>query len=73
MIVVFVADHRRWCDFIARPDVPRANRVWGCMADLSDANIAAQNMVIAAESFGLGSCYIGDIIEHERVKALPAG
>ena len=29
---------------------------------MSDANIAAQNMVIAAESFGLGSCYIGDII-----------
>ena len=40
-----------------------------------DALIAAQNAVIAAESFGLGSCYIGDIIEqyeaHKEIFALP--
>ena len=33
-----------------------------------DALIAAQNAVIAAESFGIGSCYIGDILEnHEQI------
>ena len=26
--------------------------------------IAAQNAVVAAESFGIGSCYIGDIMEN---------
>ena len=33
----------------------------------SDALIAAQNAVIAAESFGIGSCYIGDIMEQYEV------
>ncbi len=37
--------------------------------------IAAQNAVIAAESFGLGSCYIGDIMEqyetHRELLNLP--
>ena len=33
--------------------------------------IAAQNAVVAAEALGLGSCYIGDIVEHaEEVAAL---
>lgn len=40
-----------------------------------DALIAAQNAVIAAEAFGLGSCYIGDIMEryeaHREMFNLP--
>ena len=28
------------------------------------ATIAAQNAVVAAESMGIGSCYIGDIMEN---------
>ncbi len=32
-----------------------------------DALIAAQTAVIAAESLGLGSCYIGDIMENYEV------
>src|SRR5574342_451325 len=32
-----------------------------------DALIAAQNAVIAAESFGIGSCYIGDIMEQYEI------
>jgi FMN reductase (NADPH)/FMN reductase [NAD(P)H] len=40
-----------------------------------DALIAAQNAVIAAESFGIGSCYIGDIMEkyefHKEMLDLP--
>ena len=31
------------------------------MLAVTDAAIAAQNAVVAAESFGIGSCYIGDI------------
>ena len=31
---------------------------------ISDALIAAQNGVIAGESLGIGSCYIGDVMEH---------
>lgn len=42
---------------------------------MSDACIAAQNAVIAAESLGLGSCYIGDILEncelHREMLNLP--
>lgn len=40
-----------------------------------DALIAAQNAVVAAESFGVGSCYIGDILEqyetHKKLLNLP--
>lgn len=45
------------------------------MLGMSDALVAAQNAVIAAEALGLGSCYIGDIFEnyeeHCRMFALP--
>jgi FMN reductase (NADPH)/FMN reductase [NAD(P)H] len=34
---------------------------------LMDALIAAQTAVIAAESLGIGSCYIGDIIENWEI------
>ena len=33
----------------------------------SDTLIAAQNAVVAAESLGIGSCFIGDIIEQYEV------
>lgn len=36
-----------------------------------DAVIAAQNMVMAAHFLGLGSCYIGDILENkEQISSL---
>lgn len=31
-----------------------------------DCMIAAQNAVIASESMGIGTCYIGDIVENEK-------
>ena len=31
---------------------------------MADTCIAAQNAVVAAESLGIGSCYIGDVIEN---------
>ena len=33
---------------------------------VADAAIAAQNAVTAAESLGIGSCYIGDILERQE-------
>ena len=45
------------------------------MLAVSDTNIAAQNAVCAAESLGIGSCYIGDIMEnceiHREMLGLP--
>ena len=72
LAVVFVADHRRWLDLYAAAGcAARRPGVGDMWLALSDANIAAQNMVCAAWSFGIGSCYIGDIIEqHETVKQL---
>ena len=41
------------------------------MLAVEDAMAAAQNSVIAAESMGIGSCYIGDILEnYETIKDL---
>ena len=34
------------------------------MLAVTDTAIASQNAVVAAESFGIGSCYIGDIMEN---------
>lgn len=76
VVLIFCADYRRWydvfCDYVEpvrRPD----------MGDLflaqADALIAAQNAVVAAQSLGLGSCYIGDITEnfefHQTLLHLP--
>lgn len=36
------------------------------MLAVTDATITAQNTVVAAESLGIGSCYIGDIIENQE-------
>lgn len=66
LCLVFLADCRRW---------PRAYRAAGVPAPrqpgpgdallaMADACIAAQNAVTAAESLGIGSCYIGDVLEH---------
>ena len=38
--------------------------IYPLMLAVCDAMIAAQNAVTAAESFGIGSCYIGDIMEN---------
>ena len=45
------------------------------MLAVNDAVIAAQNAVCASESLGIGSCYIGDIMEqcefHRQLLQLP--
>ena len=64
LVLVFVADPLKWYDaYISAGLSPRPLGVGDLMFAISDANIAAQNAVIAAESLGIGSCYIGDIME----------
>jgi nitroreductase len=76
-VLLFVADLQKWMDLFGvagvdqLPDVPQ-NVTPGpgdLMLACCDALIAAQNTVIAAESLGIGSCYIGDILEQAQTHA----
>ncbi|MDR0839192.1 MAG: nitroreductase family protein [Oscillospiraceae bacterium] len=74
VVLVFLADCRRWLDAyrLAGVDAPpprEADLLLAC----ADAFIAAQNAVTAAQSLGLGSCYIGDVWENrEKISELLA-
>lgn len=77
MVLVFCADYQRWYDlFSAYEETVRKPAMGDFMLASCDALIAAQNAVVAAESLGIGSCYIGDIIEryetHRELLGLPA-
>lgn len=64
MVLVFLADCRKWYDaFRLGGCEPRKPGLGDLMLAVSDTNIAAQNAVVAAESLGIGSCYIGDVME----------
>jgi nitroreductase len=85
LVLLFLADYQRWFDFFVGSDVQSYCKVQGkefrypgegdLMLACCDALIAAQTAVIAAESLGLGSCYIGDIMEnyefHQELFNLP--
>ena len=65
MVLIFCADCRKWYDaFIAAGCEPRKPGMGDWLLAVSDTNIAAQNAVVAAQSLGIGSCYIGDVMEH---------
>ena len=65
MVLVFCADCKKWYDaYLEAGCQPRRPGVGDLMLAVTDAAIAAQNAVVAAESFGIGSCYIGDIMEN---------
>ncbi len=65
VIFIFLADYRKWYDAFSEGGAnPRKPEVGDLMLSVEDAVIAAQNAVTAAESLGIGSCYIGDIMEH---------
>lgn len=65
MVLIFCADVQRWYDiFVEGGAEPRKPGAGDLLLAVSDANIAAQNAVVAAESFGIGSCYIGDVMEN---------
>src|SRR6056297_3471181 len=76
LVLIFCADVKKWHDaFIEANTKPRDPGVGDLLLAVSDANIAAQNAVVAAEAFGIGSCYIGDIMEnreeHKQLLNLP--
>ena len=76
-MLVFVADMQRWMDLFAASDVRSlavfehrdAPGLGDLMMASSDALIAAQTAVVAAESLGIGSCYIGDVLEQAEIHA----
>jgi len=83
-VLVFLADMQKWIDLFRYSGVERVAGVehrsvpgtGDLMMACSDALIAAQNAVVAAESLGIGSCYIGDVLEqaetHAELFDLPA-
>ena len=77
MVLIFCADCLRWLDAYREAGC-RARRpgAGDLMLAVNDAVIAAQNAVTAAWSLGIGSCYIGDVMErceeHRAMLGLPA-
>lgn len=76
MALVFCADYQKWYDtFASVVEAPRMPGVGELLLGCNDALIAAQNAVVAAESYGIGSCYIGDMMErfeyHKELLNLP--
>jgi nitroreductase len=84
-VLLFLADYQRWHDYFLACDMEKFCARSGLamrlpaegdlMLACCDAVIAAQTAVIAAESLGVGSCYIGDIMEnyeaHQALFDLP--
>lgn len=65
MVLIYCADCKKWYDaYLATNCAPRKPGVGDLMLAVCDAVIAAQNAVTAAESLGIGSCYIGDVMEN---------
>lgn len=76
LVLVFCADCCRWFDAYREAGCqPRKPGVGDFLLAVSDTSIAAQNAVTAAWSLGIGSCYIGDIMEqyeiHREILKLP--
>ena len=77
LVLLFLADIQRWWDYFELSKVEEKCNEIGKLyqtpqeSDLllacCDALIAAQNSVIAAEAQGIGSCYIGDIMENYEI------
>jgi FMN reductase (NADPH)/FMN reductase [NAD(P)H] len=84
-LLLFLADYQRWMDLYAAAGCeararelgiqPRLPQEGDLVLALMDALIAAQTAALAAESLGIGSCYIGDILEnwetHQTLFKLP--
>lgn len=76
LVLIFCADCQKWYDaFRSGGCEPRKPGAGDLLLAVSDANIAAQNAVTAAWSLGIGSCYIGDVMErcetHRELLGLP--
>ena len=65
LVLLFCADCQKWYDAYRYAGcTPRHPSAGDLMLAVEDSSLAAQNAVTAAWSLGIGSCYIGDIIEH---------
>jgi nitroreductase len=80
-VLLFLADYQRWYDYFMVSGVQELCRSKGeelrkpeegdLFLACCDALIAAHASVVAAESMGIGTCYIGDIMEnYEKHKEL---
>jgi FMN reductase (NADPH) len=77
LVLIFLADMQRWWDYFEFSKTQDLCNEIGTgfetpqESDLllacCDALIAAQNAVITAEALGIGSCYIGDIMENIEI------
>ncbi|MEI6858028.1 nitroreductase family protein [Psychrilyobacter sp.] len=78
-ILIFVADFNKWNTYYKNEGVyqnkGRRPRNAEMLLAFEDTMIASENSVIAGESLGIGSCYIGDILEnykyHKELLNLP--
>lgn len=69
MVLIFLADYHRWnrkfklaeCENVQPPELS------DLILSTNDAVIAAHAACVAAESLGVGSCYIGDIVENFEI------
>lgn len=76
LVLLFCADAQKWYDaYRLAGSEPRRPGEGDFLLAVDDALIAAQNAVTAAWSLGIGSCYIGDIMEccelHRELLHLP--
>ncbi|MDO4266485.1 MAG: nitroreductase family protein [Eubacteriales bacterium] len=86
VLLLFAADQQKWFDYYKLKGCREfAEREEGLswqepnegdlLLSIEDAMIAAQNAVMMAEALGIGSCYIGDILEqyeyHRELFNLP--
>lgn len=75
VIVVFAVDWTRASELAARHGEPNeaVGYLESTLVGFVDAGIAAQNTVIAAESLGLGTCYLGSLRNEPGVIAADLG
>lgn len=70
LLYIFVSDFTRYKDYFELCEVDENNFStphYGTMMNgIIDATIAAQSASVAANSLGIGTCYIGDIIENKE-------
>lgn len=65
LVLIFCADAQKWYDaYLLAGSEPRQPGEGDFLLAVDDALLAAQNAVTAAWSLGIGSCYIGDIMEY---------
>jgi FMN reductase (NADPH) len=85
LVLLFLADVQRWWDYFKISNIDdqcekeniefQTPQESDLLLACCDALIAAQNAVIGAEALGIGSCYIGDVMEnyevHREIFSLP--